>query len=695
MLLKNLKIPSNLDTSSSDIIRDFFEPVLKSSIRYDRGVGFFSAGWLRIAAHGMSAFARNSGVVRWVTSPILSKDDWEAIKFGHEAREDPAILAIISKNLDELETSLEKETLSTLSWLVADGILDFKLALPRNKLDQGEFHDKFGIFTDEGGNQVSFNGSYNDSIQGTRNYESIKIFKSWDEPLSSFVKSDCDRFECLWNNLDPNVRVYDLPEAAVERIVRLRDNTRPYPAPDDDKIRRIKETQIPPCVIQPKRPGIPPEIKLRQYQEQAIEAWMSTKNHGILQMATGTGKTLAALASVIRLLKAKERLILIITCPFIHLVEQWSDEARKFGFQPINVGISKELWESEVANQLRNFKKERKDIVTIITTNASFQSDALINLLEPFLSETLLIIDEVHNAGSPNMLKALSPSIPWRLGLSATPIRHYDDIGSAALLEYFNGIVFDFGLDKAIGKYLTPYFYHPIPVEMSHSEFDEYCELSRQLIKHIDHKTGSLKTEAGKMIAIKRSRIQNNSIAKYNWLRENIEPYADMNFTLFYVGESLFDSVRQLLGAEKHIGLHEFTHKQNSVERKDILKRFRTKELQALVAMKCLDEGVDVPPTRTAYFLASSGNPREFVQRRGRVLRLSEGKDFATIYDLISMPPREFIDYGPSHPNWSAVRSAVRREYKRIKEFAKLSENHYQALDSLFEIVNILNILED
>ncbi len=207
--LKNIVLPPFIDTSRNDIINDFFNPALACAVKYDRGVGFFSAAWLRIAAEGMAAFAVNKGRARWVTSPILSESDWEALQRGDAARQDEILKAALDVNLDDLEKSLEEETLSALAWMVADGVLDFKLAMPRNKLDKGEFHDKFGIFTDGEGNQVSFNGSYNDSIQGTRNYESIKIFCSWEPVLSLLVNADAERFERLWTNNDLNVQVFN------------------------------------------------------------------------------------------------------------------------------------------------------------------------------------------------------------------------------------------------------------------------------------------------------------------------------------------------------------------------------------------------------------------------------------------------------------------------------------------------------
>ena len=306
--LSTISFPPILDTSSGDIIRDFFNPALAASVRYDRGVGFFSASWLRLAAKGMTEFASNSGLARWVTSPILSESDWEALQEGSAARLDETLKMAMEINLQSLRTTLEKDTLSAMAWMVADGILDFKLALPRNKLDQGEFHDKFGIFTDMDDNQVSFNGSYNDSIQGTRNYESIKIFCSWHPVLALLVNADNERFERLWSNNDPNVQVYDLPEAARAGILKLRSDERPYPEPNRDQLQlRLNEKSNTPSygVI---KPQVPPEITIRDYQNQAIEEWFAHDCQGLLEMATGTGKTITALENTNILQQQRDRI---------------------------------------------------------------------------------------------------------------------------------------------------------------------------------------------------------------------------------------------------------------------------------------------------------------------------------------------------------------------------------------------------
>jgi len=235
LLLTELHLPSILDTSSADLIRDFFIPALTGSISYDRGVGYFSSGWIRQASNGMGEFAAHGGKARWITSPIFDENDWEALQTGEDAKTNPRLFQVLQRNINSLQQSLEEDTLSALAWMVADEIITFKLALPTNKLDLGNFHDKFGVFMDREGNQVSFNGSYNDSIQGSRNYESIKVFYSWSSAFAQFVYADRERFEKLWGNSDPNVQMFDLPEAAKLQILQLRSSDRPYPDPKWNK----------------------------------------------------------------------------------------------------------------------------------------------------------------------------------------------------------------------------------------------------------------------------------------------------------------------------------------------------------------------------------------------------------------------------------------------------------------------------
>lgn len=348
-LLENHTWPSSMNTSGDDLVREFFEPALNRAIRYDRAVGYFSSGWLRANARGMLQFAANGGRGRWVTSPILAEADWNALRSGEAARTDSVLRDTIDRNITNLAESLEKDTMSALAWMVADGVLDFRLALPREKLERGDFHDKFGIFTDGEGSQVSFNGSYNDSIQGIRNYESIKVFCSWEPAFAGLVQTDVNRFERLWNNMDPNVRIFSMLEAAHEEILRLRTDERPYPKPKWVKDDLVSEGG---ASYRTSRPAIPGHMVLRDYQVEAIEAWFAQDCQGLLEMATGTGKTITSLAASIRLYESKRRLALIIACPYRHLVDQWYEEARDFGYSPVRAYESRSRWLDDLNNRI-------------------------------------------------------------------------------------------------------------------------------------------------------------------------------------------------------------------------------------------------------------------------------------------------------------------------------------------------------
>ncbi|MBN1877917.1 MAG: DEAD/DEAH box helicase family protein [Anaerolineae bacterium] len=683
--LSTYRFPALLTTSDSNIIEDFFAPALRASIRYDRGVGFFSAGWLRITAEGMTAFAQNSGRARWVTSPILSEADWDALSLGEAARTDRVLHTALAVALDNLARELQANTLSALAWLVADGILDFKLALPRNKLERGDFHDKFGIFTDAEGHQVSFNGSYNDSIQGTRNYESIKVFCSWDAAFAPLVQADAERFERLWRNQDPNVQVFDLPTAARERIIRLRTQERPYAEPDWKKLQQLKESCLPyRLTVAQARPTVSPNITLRDYQEQAIAAWLAHQGRGFLEMATGTGKTITALAASARLFEQQQRLAVVVAVPYQHLVDQWATEAQAFGYRPLLAYQSKSRWINELNHQIIDFNGGHRDFISVIVTHATFIAADFQNSLARLNGPALLIADEAHHLGAEQGRHSYPENIAFRLALSATPDRWFDDEGTALLRAYFGETVFALPLEAAIGLSLTEYYYYPYLVALTDEEMEAYQELSLKIAR-----VASRKDEEGqqllKRLLIKRADVLNQAENKLPVLSELVDAVSDMRHTLFYCAPGQIDEVVQLLGWHKGLLIHKFTAEESTEERQRLLTGFANGEWQALVAMKCLDEGVDVPDTRTAYFLASSSNPREFIQRRGRILRKAPGKEFSVIHDLIVAPPTAWTATQDS-AEFESERSVVRRELQRFKEFAGPARNKHQALDVIWDI---------
>ena len=687
MSLRELDIPAVLNTSSHDLTLDFFTPLLSNALAYDRGVGFFSSGWLRINAAGMLAFAANGGRARWVTSPILDEADWEALQMGDAARNNSALHAALTRSIGDLTTTLERQTLSALAWMVADEIVTFKLALPRNKLERGEFHDKFGIFTDAEGNQVSFNGSYNDSIQGTRNYESIKVFCSWQPAIAALAQTDAERFNRLWNNLDPNVRVFDLPEAAREQILKLRTGDRPYPEPAWLKLRLMYDGAVP---YKPAYPAIPDTIILHDYQLEAIDAWFAHGCRGLLEMATGTGKTITSLAASAKLYEREGKLAVIIAVPYQHLVDQWHSEAKAFGYQPVLAYQSKARWLHELNDQILNFNAGYRPFISVIVTHNTFSKADFQTSIARLKGPALLLADEAHHLGSERGRASYPENVPFRLALSATPDRWFDDVGTIALRDYFGETVFEFPLEKAIGVSLTPYYYYPHLVPLTDEELQRYEELSLKIARLMSREDDEGE-KALKMLLIRRAELLNKAENKLSVLSALVDKQEYIEHTLFYCAPGQIDAALRLLFYDKGLRAMQFTAEEDAKTRQRLLKQFADGDLQALVAMKCLDEGVDVPSTRTAFFLASSGNPREFIQRRGRVLRKAPGKRHAIIHDLVAVPPTTI---GQGSPSFDAERSIIRRELQRFKEFADPALNKHQALDVVWDIAKQYGLMD-
>lgn len=692
--LRSLRLPSTLDSSSSDITQTLLVPALRLSVRYDRGVGYFSSSWLRAAAIGMVAFAANNARARWITSPILSADDWQALQAGEAAREDEILKRAIESSIDDLERSLKEETLSALAWLVADGILEFKLALPRNRLECGEFHDKFGVFADAHGNQVSFNGSPNDSIQAIRNYESVKIFCSWQPGVAEMVRHDARRFERLWNNFDPNVVVYDIPAASAARIVRLRTQNRPYSEPRrPDWLRiadRLEGTSH--GSERQRRPCVPSHITLRGYQLQAVEAWFSHQCRGFLEMATGSGKTITALAASCRLCDQEGHLAVIVVAPYQHLVDQWSNQAQPFGYRPILAYRAKSRWLNDLNAQIVELNAGYRRFMCVITTLDTFITREFQGSIARLAKTSLLIADEAHHLGAQRGREAYPHRVEYRMALSATPNRWFDEDGTAALRAYFGETVFSFSLQQAIGACLTPYYYHPHLVVLTDDELAAYEALSLKIARAFSRKDERAR-RALTMLLIRRARLLNRAENKLPALSQLVRQGDSMRHALFYCAPKQIDDVLRMLGLEKGLLVHRFTAHEDPEERQSLLSDFAEGKLHALVAMRCLDEGVDVPETRTAFILASSSNPREFIQRRGRMLRQAPGKEHAVIHDLITVPPRA-TSANRESAAFNAERSIVRKELQRLKEFSDAALNKHQALDVVWDIASRYGLLD-
>ena len=703
--LPDLPLRLSYRTGRDDLVRDFFVPCLESSVMYRRAAGYFSSAGLALAARGVASLASRGGEMRLVVSPCLEPDDVKALQAASDHPAE-ALRAITARSLADIEDALIKERLNALAWLAAAGLLEIKLALRLNRnggFSRGIFHEKAGIFTDSIGSHVAFSGSSNETAGGlVENFESIKVFSSWKDPEGR-VQEEIDNFEALWNNSTPGLYVIEFSEAGKDLLERYRDLDRPPAGLSMDEVREpALQTEFHP----------PRGFDLRPYQADAIRAWSKAGGKGIFAMATGAGKTLTALTLASKVAEKNRPLVLIVVCPFINLCRQWIREMAAFGLSPIACFEGRDRWQTELEEGYQRLALGLSQVHALVATNATFLSEAFQARILPRVASGavhhLLIADEVHNLGAERGRKALPDEIAMRLGLSATPERHYDPVGTSAMLTYFGGIIYEYPLSQAIAEgRLCRYRYYPIPVELTDDEADSYEEISSKLARFFHGGGEDEEAEQAAMrLLMKRARLLAGADNKLEALDKVIASLADSpRKAIFYCGDGRTtdaiteDEVRQIqavarmLGEKHGLRVRNFTYRETSEEREEILRDLGSGFLDGVVAIRCLDEGIDLPDLRMGFLLASSTNPRQFVQRRGRLLRNAPDKNRAIVYDFMVQPP----DLGGrlDDAGFNMERSFFQKELRRIVEFCRMAENGPEALHSLHELRLHYNLLSE
>ena len=447
-------------------------------------------------------------------------------------------------------------------------------------------------------------------------------------------------------------------------------------------------------------PQVPDTILIRPYQKEAVVSWLKNQGRGTLKMATGSGKTITALAITTELYQKIGLQVLLVICPFRHLVTQWARECEKFNLQPILAFESVHTWQNNLANQLYNIRSNNQKFLTIITTNSTFINESFQSLLKFFPEKTLIVGDEAHNLGSVRLEESLPRNIGLRLALSATPERYFDEEGTDSLLNYFGPILTpEFTLADAIKKgALVRYLYYPILVQLTSAEAWDYAKLTKRIGWAMSKSDKLDNNETLTSLLMRRSRLIGAASNKLETLRELMHDRLDTKHTLFYCGDGTVDNgsiyhrqlaaVTRILGKELGYRVNTYTADTPLQEREELRQQFERGDLQGLVAIRCLDEGVDIPAIQTAVILASTGNPRQFIQRRGRILRPYPGKERATLFDMIVMPPELDRD------TWEVERSLLRRELRRFIEFADLADNAGEARTKLLTLQEKYNLLD-
>ena len=703
-------------SSNDDLITCFYRPVLKNAVLYQRKAGYFSSTSFARVTREIIELIERRGRIQLITSPNFSTTDKRVIESSVEERERIISESFLNDINDDTEGT-KSDFVKLMAYMLVNEIdghpqLEIKIAMTND--GEGIFHEKLGVIHYSGNDVISFSGSVNETISGwTKNIENFKVFCSWkDNTNRQAVDDDKKSFSDLWNGNETGVRIFDLPTAVRRHLLQI------SPKSDLEYQQTLKN------VYQKIGYGAESDVAtggLRTYQVEARKNWIKNNHRGLFAMATGTGKTFAALGCISSFQKSNKRTMTVIACPQTHLVEQWKDEVGNYNSQvPRNDKVLMERkilcydgnasWRREFGDISGEFNdklfsgKYLVQHVVVFVTHKTLNSDDFKKfILRVADAKLLLIVDEVHNIGSSLSLLALLDRYDSRLGLSATPVRHYDEDGTRVITDYFGGIVFELPLNEAIEKsYLCNYEYRPHYAELNAGEMDTYNDLTMKILYKYAARNDQDEDDAGNYLTveIQRANLVANAQNKLNVLEEIINSTYQMRKTLIYCtssrspslpyGEpSQLDKVKQVL--EKNgIVSTSVTFRNPAKDRRMILEDLAHGHYDCITAVRCLDEGVDIPSVETAIIMASSGNPRQYIQRRGRVLRQSQktGKRKAIIHDILVKPP---IPDAESDIRLRE-RKLVARELLRHKEFATIALNREEAIAKISGVASAYEI---
>lgn len=700
MNFTDIEIKEEYRSLQDDIVGEFYTPLLRCAKKYQRAVGFFSSSALIEISDGISGLVKNGGTIELVASPKLSEEDVAAIQRGIKLR-DEVIKERLLEAITAPQGSFEEKRLNYLINLIAAGILEIKIAVLEDDNRIGMYHEKVGLMYDDDGNIIAFSGSMNESVTAfMHNCESIDVFKSWEGGSDARrVMNKQLSFKAIWENFEPRMTVMDFPKAVKERLFEYR-KSETIDHNDLEVEKRTVDSQGGRDVekVTKEEPCVPKWVKIRKYQEDAINNWATNSFVGIFDMATGTGKTYTGLAAIARLyVERKAPLAIFIVCPYQHLVTQWVEDINAFGMKPIicHSASSQKKWKSRLKDACLSLELGISEYMCAIFTNDTYISDFVQKTIAHVKAQAVLVVDEAHNFGAEKTSKYLDDIIPYRLALSATLERHGDDYGTKKLFDYFDEKCIEYTLKEAIeNDMLVRYYYHPILISFKDDELEEYIDLSKQIAKAMMSCKDKEPSDYAKMLLIKRARLVASAREKVEQLISEMRNHTKENHILVYCGATTIrdidyeenkppdeekkqvDIVTKLLGNELQMKVAKFTSDENAELREKLKTEFDEGEsLQVLIAIRCLDEGVNIPSIDKAFILASSTNPKEYIQRRGRVLRKYKGKTHSDIYDFVVSPlPLDSIN-AYDEETIRLSQSLVKREIVRMRDFADLAEN--------------------
>lgn len=669
MNFKDFDINISYKSVGEDSFSDIINPLLSCSKVYKRSVGFFSSSALNFIGDGILTMAKNGGHIYLATSPKLSEEDVLAIQQGYDARE--IVKNQFVKEVKNTLLELSDDNAKILYLLIKEDIVDIKIVLKQG----GIYHDKLAILEDFSGNVIACVGSNNESANGyNSNYEKIRVYKSWLD-YDGRIHDETSEFNSIWNNENEDLQVFDFMDAFKSELIEKVEHTGIYSR------KKIK-------------------YKMRPYQEEAKTNWNNNNHTGFFVMATGTGKTITSLYTIKDII-TQENVFAVIAVPYKHLVSQWEEDAKEFFPDAHIVCVHGEVKDAETkiyASYLSS--KESYKPIIVITTIKSFFLEKYLKLYDKIEYKKLLIVDEAHNFYN-NISDELSSKYVYKLGLSATPVFGNDEDKTKILLNWFGGKVIDFPIEKAIGKYLVNYEYHPMFVYATEDDESKFAKYTQMMLSAFDPKTNTIIDEEKFTIGY-RGRLKAISMAeeKLTNLPKIFNEIEDKDHTIIYCSDGKVSTEKEEIRHLEHVlslinnsilplgptvKASKFTASEDINTRLQLIDNFNKGKINYLVAIRCLDEGINIPSIKSALILSSNDNYREFVQRRGRILRLyidpdtHKEKQKADIYDVIVLPSTE---------NKSFIEIELRRYY----EYSRLALNSSDLNEKLEELLISYNL---
>jgi len=698
--LKDLNLKSVYRSGKSDLLNDLYIPLLSVAKRYDRAVGYFATSLLAYALKGISSIVENDGKMRLVVGATVTDEEFDALKEGNDLKQfSHALVHELADIIARTNTKVEVHRLRVFSLLIACGKLEMRFAYKKN----GMYHEKIGIVEDRYGDKILFCGSMNETTSAIKpdlNFESLTLYKSWEKnTYNEYAHEFEEGFEDLWYGREKGIITVDMPSILYEKISEYyRENQSEESGLVATEIDLINELSLIKANNYPQLPSCIGEetFSIRDHQKLALQSWFSQDCKGLFRMATGSGKTVTAMYGITTIFNkstSPRKMLAIIAVPYKALADQWVEELRLFNMKPIQCYRRESDWVDLLNDKINLLISGTVEFLSVVVVNNTLKSDTFQKAISRVARENVFFVgDECHRHAT-DLAISMLPECSHRIGLSATPFVETQEATLDAidvqdqktekelLTSYYGSVVADYSLVEALADgVLTPYRYYIVPVYLTEIERESYKELSKQIARLFQIDSSKNNTALSNAIR-KRNKIIQNCQNKDIVLSKVLDDYIFENkkHTLFYVGEGSAngeyddsETVSQLqkmatVISGKGWSVSRFTSLESGPDRKKIMSDFTSGAIDSLVSMRVLDEGIDIPACKRAFILASSSNPRQFIQRRGRILRRYPGKEFAEIFDFVVLPANSSDD--------KSFENLVRKELSRVMDFVKSASN--------------------